>query len=63
MNGVMFVNRGISLGKKEERRVARLLKNRELDLTVRLNLGSGSAQVWTSDLSYDYVRINAAYRT
>jgi glutamate N-acetyltransferase/amino-acid N-acetyltransferase len=35
------------------------------EITVRIILGRGdfSAQVWTCDLSYDYVRINAEYRT
>lgn len=35
------------------------------EFTVRVHLGRGeaSATVWTSDLSYEYVRINAEYRT
>ena len=35
------------------------------EFTVRVLLGRGTASetVWTSDLSYDYVRINAEYRT
>lgn len=35
------------------------------EFTVRINLGRGtaSARVWTSDLSYEYVKINAEYRT
>jgi glutamate N-acetyltransferase / amino-acid N-acetyltransferase len=35
------------------------------DLTVSVDLGSGSAAatVWTCDLSAEYVRINADYRT
>ena len=35
------------------------------EVTVRIILGRGksSARVWTCDLSYDYVRINAEYRT
>lgn len=35
------------------------------DLTIRVNLGGGpgSATFWTSDLSHDYVSINADYRT
>lgn len=35
------------------------------EFTVRIDLGRGSAAetVWTSDLSYDYVKINAEYRT
>ena len=35
------------------------------EITVRIDLGRGPAQgrVWTCDFSYDYVRINAEYRT
>ena len=35
------------------------------DIVIRVFLGSGSysTTIWTSDLSYDYVKINAAYRT
>ncbi len=35
----------------------------EIDVRVELALGEGAATVWTSDLSYDYVRINGDYRT
>ncbi len=35
----------------------------ELDVRVELGVGSAGATVWTSDLSYDYVRINGDYRT
>jgi glutamate N-acetyltransferase / amino-acid N-acetyltransferase len=35
------------------------------EITIRVDLGSGlfSETVWTSDLSHEYVRINAEYRT
>jgi glutamate N-acetyltransferase/amino-acid N-acetyltransferase len=35
------------------------------ELTIRVLLGRGTCaeQVWTCDLSYDYVKINAEYRT
>ena len=35
------------------------------EITVRVDLGRGAARttVWTCDFSYDYVRINAEYRT
>ncbi len=38
---------------------------REHDITVRvaLGVGEGEAVFWTSDLSHDYVSINADYRT
>jgi len=35
----------------------------EIDVRIELNLGEGSAVVWTCDLSYDYVKINGDYRT
>jgi len=35
------------------------------EITIRVELGRGvaAARVWTTDLSFDYVRINAEYRT
>ena len=35
------------------------------EFTVRVDLGRGPATetIWTSDFSYEYVRINAEYRT
>jgi glutamate N-acetyltransferase/amino-acid N-acetyltransferase len=35
------------------------------DIIIRVQLGRGNAseRIWTCDLSYDYVRINAEYRT
>ncbi|MCX7065769.1 MAG: bifunctional ornithine acetyltransferase/N-acetylglutamate synthase, partial [Proteobacteria bacterium] len=35
------------------------------EFVVRIDLGRGTAQetVWTCDFSYEYVRINAEYRT
>lgn len=35
----------------------------EIEITVSLQRGSYSESVWTSDLSHDYVSINADYRT
>ena len=42
---------------------ARVMKDAEI--TVRVDLGRGPAKttVWTCDYSYDYVKINAEYRT
>jgi glutamate N-acetyltransferase/amino-acid N-acetyltransferase len=38
---------------------------RQAEITVRVDLARGSAQatLWTCDFSYDYVRINADYRS
>ncbi|AST91611.1 bifunctional glutamate N-acetyltransferase/amino-acid acetyltransferase ArgJ [Sutcliffiella cohnii] len=39
------------------------LANEKIQLTVDLNGGDKTATAWGCDLSYDYVRINASYRT
>lgn len=40
-----------------------LLKRKEVEVLIDLKSGKGEAAVYTSDLSYDYVKINASYRT
>ena len=40
-----------------------VMRKRAFDVTVNLNLGDGEDTVYTCDLSYDYVKINAAYTT
>jgi glutamate N-acetyltransferase/amino-acid N-acetyltransferase len=39
------------------------MDNEEIKITVKLGLGNSKAVIWTSDLSYDYVKINAEYRS
>lgn len=42
---------------------ARVMAQPEFRVRVHLGRGTASEQLWTSDFSYDYVRINAEYRT
>ena len=35
----------------------------DISIQVALNRGQVAETVWTTDLTYDYVRINAEYRT
>ncbi len=42
---------------------AAYLKGEELEVGVDLGVGTASSTVWTCDLSAEYVRINADYRT
>ena len=42
---------------------AEYLKNTDIDLAVDLGAGHAASTVWTCDLSAEYVRINADYRT
>jgi glutamate N-acetyltransferase/amino-acid N-acetyltransferase len=53
---------GRRAGYREEAGVAALAKP-EFTVRVLLNRGRAAATVWTCDLSYDYVKINAEYRT
>ena len=41
----------------------RVMKQSEITVRVDLHRGSCEASVWTCDLSLDYVRINADYRS
>jgi len=40
-----------------------VMDRKELTIRVVLNRGACSETIWTCDLSYDYVKINAEYRT
>jgi glutamate N-acetyltransferase/amino-acid N-acetyltransferase len=42
---------------------SRIMKNAEITVRVDLGRGSAAATVWTCDFSYDYVKINADYRS
>ena len=42
---------------------AEYLKGKEIAVGVHLGAGASSSTVWTCDLSAEYVRINADYRT
>ncbi len=44
-------------------RAAEYLKGKEIAVAVDLGAGAASSTVWTCDLSAEYVRINADYRT
>lgn len=47
---------------QEEQGVA-VMKESEITVRVVLNRGAAAATVWTCDFSYDYVKINADYRS
>ncbi|WP_068777466.1 bifunctional glutamate N-acetyltransferase/amino-acid acetyltransferase ArgJ [Paenibacillus sp. FJAT-26967] len=49
--------------KFDEDRAEEYLKGDFVQINVNLHMGNSSATAWGCDLTYDYVRINAAYRT
>ena len=60
---VWVVNEGMSRGKKEEKAAEEVLKRNHFVITVDLGLGTSHASVFTCDLSPEYVKINAEYRS
>jgi glutamate N-acetyltransferase/amino-acid N-acetyltransferase len=61
--GVPMVQRGMGLGLVAERRIAKVFRQKEFTIAVGLGQGRHRAHMWTTDLSFDYVRINASYRS
>jgi N-acetylglutamate synthase/N-acetylornithine aminotransferase len=53
----------VDLSESGARRLTEALAGCEVDLTVDLNRGGSSSLVYFSDLTHDYVRLNAGYRT
>jgi glutamate N-acetyltransferase / amino-acid N-acetyltransferase len=46
-----------------EEEAKKILQKREIKTIINMNSGNKNWTVWTSDLSYDYVKINGSYRT
>ena len=46
-----------------ENELEEVLKKDEFSLTLNLNDGNFSYEMWTNDISYEYVKINAEYHT
>jgi len=61
LNGLKIVSKGTGMGKDKE--ANERLRSREIKIVIDLHLGKGSAKVLTCDLTEDYVKINAEYRT
>jgi glutamate N-acetyltransferase/amino-acid N-acetyltransferase len=47
----------------DERQLSKLLAGREVNIHLSCGNGKSTATCWTCDLSADYVKINADYRT
>jgi glutamate N-acetyltransferase/amino-acid N-acetyltransferase len=60
---VVMVQDGCGLGKEVEARASDVLKQKQFTVTVDLRDGMECAEAFTCDFSYDYVKINADYRT
>jgi glutamate N-acetyltransferase/amino-acid N-acetyltransferase len=60
---VVMVRNGMGQGAEVEKKATRVLKEKSFTVCIDLKDGTGCEEVYTSDLSVDYVKINADYRT
>jgi glutamate N-acetyltransferase/amino-acid N-acetyltransferase len=63
LDDVHVVQHGGRLPTYREEDGQRVMKQSEITVRVDLHRGTASTTVWTCDLSYDYVKINADYRS
>ena len=60
---VPMVRNGQGLGRVAEQKLTKVFRAKEFTILVDLAQGQAEAHMWTTDLSYEYVRINASYRS
>ncbi|MDT3707162.1 MAG: bifunctional glutamate N-acetyltransferase/amino-acid acetyltransferase ArgJ [Thiobacillus sp.] len=63
LGDVLVAENGGRAASYTEAQGAAVMKETEITVRVTLNRGKANATVWTCDFSYDYVKINAEYRT
>ncbi len=60
---VLVAMAGLYVGEQVEEPATAVLKKSEFCVTIDLHQGAGSSSYFTSDLTYDYIKINADYRS
>ena len=63
VGGYRIVNKGELVSGYDESKAAALMRQSELEIEIVIGSGSAYSAVWTCDLSYEYVKINAEYRS
>ena len=60
---VFMVKDGLSEGPTAEKKATAVLKQKAFTVTVDLKMGEAAGEIYTCDLSIDYIKINADYRS
>ncbi len=60
---IFVVQGGQRISTQADNHAKKVMRRKELTLSISTGKGSGSHRLWTTDLSYDYVKINASYTT
>ena len=62
-NDVLMCKNGMGCGPEAEKQATIVMKKPEYSIRVDLQIGNGKSTMYTCDFSYDYVKINADYRS
>ena len=63
IEGIKIVDGGLMTSEKQEREAAEEMKKGQITIIIHLNQGRWKDRITTCDLTYDYIRINADYRS
>jgi glutamate N-acetyltransferase/amino-acid N-acetyltransferase len=63
LDKVRIVEAGLAVEGYDETAAAQVMAQDEFEIRIELGRGAHEEVIWTTDLSYDYVRINAEYRS
>ncbi len=63
LNDVCIVENGARAPGYSEAKGQAVMDQQDIEITIDLARGAVTHTIWTSDLSYDYIKINAEYRT
>jgi len=63
VGGVEIAKNGLGLGPEAEAEAKKIMLQDEYRICIRIAEGSGKAEMTTSDLTFDYIKINASYRS
>jgi glutamate N-acetyltransferase/amino-acid N-acetyltransferase len=62
-NKIPIAKNGMGVGYQLEEKASQILKKKSFKVTVDLHQGESEFSVFTTDLSIDYVKVNASYRS
>lgn len=63
LNEILFAKKGSVASDYAESKGKQEMNKNEICLKIQLGRGMAASTMWTTDLSYDYVKINSEYRT
>jgi glutamate N-acetyltransferase/amino-acid N-acetyltransferase len=63
LNDVLIVENGGRAATYTEAQGQAVMSGTDISININLHRGNFAETIWTTDLSYEYVRINADYRS